>query len=63
MDDSFEKHCSVKKLISHAQLPEWATEASIGFDVAAAHSLTIAPNSTQKISTGLALAIPNGTYL
>ena len=53
----------VKKLLSHVSLPTRATPGSIGFDVAAAHSITVKWTETKTIGTGLAMAVPDGLYL
>lgn len=53
---------SIKKLRPDAQLPTYATEASAGADLYAVcdRDLTILPQQTVFVSTGLAVAIPQG---
>ena len=53
----------IKKLVKHARIPKWATSGSIGFDIAAAHTVILKPNQITKVHTGLAMAIPSGMYL
>lgn len=52
----------VKKLHEHAVLPHRATVDSAGADVCAclAEPVTIAPNETVKIGTGIAIELPSG---
>ena len=51
----------VKKLHSKVQLPSYKTEGSSGMDLMAflENSITISPNSSALVSTGIAVAIPN----
>jgi dUTP pyrophosphatase len=41
-------------------LPDYATAGAAGMDVVAAEDITLAPGARAAISTGFALAIPNG---
>lgn len=43
-----------------ARLPSYATEGSVGFDLATAEPVTILPHSIETVSTGLVLAVPKG---
>ena len=64
--DDYNKFTStvrIKKLIPEAKLPRRATAGSVGFDLHSTHGVTIAPNSTQVIHTGLAMQIPKPMYL
>jgi len=51
----------VKKLHPKVQLPSYKTEGSSGMDLMAflENSITISPNSSALVSTGIAVAIPN----
>lgn len=58
----------IKKLISSAIIPKYATEGSAGFDFHAivrsdGYAITIYPNETELIKTGLAMEIPLGYEL
>ena len=50
----------VKKLKDSAIMPEYKTSGASGFDLSAAETLEIPPNSTGLVSTGLAMEIPQG---
>jgi dUTP pyrophosphatase len=52
----------VQRLDPKAVLPRRATPGSVGYDLYAVESVTIAPFSFQKIRTGIACAIPPGCY-
>jgi dUTP pyrophosphatase len=41
-------------------LPAYGTDHSVGLDVVAAESLTLAPQHRHAVATGIALAIPQG---
>lgn len=49
-----------KKLDARAVVPERKTAGSAGFDLTAIESCTVWPNETVRLSTGLAVAIPEG---
>lgn len=56
---------SVKKLHPSAHLPTRGSEYAAGYDLYACidtDSITIEPHTTQKIGTGLAIAVPNGYF-
>ena len=61
--NKFTSTIRIKKLIPQAQLPHRATEGSVGFDFHSTHDVTVAPNSTQIIHTGLTMHIPKPLYL
>jgi len=44
-------------------LPSYGTEESAGFDLAAAHDLTIAARSIGLVRTGLVIEVPSGHFL
>lgn len=50
-------------LRTNAKFPEYMTEGSAGFDLAAAEEYTLQPFERAKIPTGLAFAIPSGFEL
>ena len=55
----------VKKLDSRAVLPTRGSESAAGYDLCAclgAESVTIPPHAAAKLGTGLALALPEGTF-
>ena len=53
---------SIQRLANAAELPHYATEQSAGFDLQAAvdQAVTLAPQATALIPTGLAIALPHG---
>lgn len=54
----------VKKIKSNATVPTRGSEQSAGYDLYACISgpLVIAPHSTEKVSTGIAMEIPEGYF-
>lgn len=55
----------VKKLREDAHLPTRGSEYAAGYDLYACidtESVIIAPHTTEKIGTGLAVAVPNGYF-
>ena len=50
----------VKKLSKLAQIPQYQTEESAGFDLHSIENIIIKPNERKLISTGLSLEIPKG---
>ncbi len=55
----------IKKLNENAQIPKRGSWYSAGYDLYACiddGEITIAPHSTVKIGTGLAIAVPNGYF-
>ena len=56
---------NVKKLRENATLPTRGSAQAAGYDLYACidgESVTIAPHSTEKIGTGLAIAVPDGYF-
>lgn len=56
---------SVKKLKESAHLPTHGSEYSAGYDLYACldtEEITIKPHTTEKIGTGLAIAVPDGYF-
>ena len=56
---------NVKKLRENATLPTRGSAQAAGYDLYACidgGSVTIAPHSTEKIGTGLAIAVPDGYF-
>ena len=55
----------VKKLNAAAKMPTSGSEKAAGYDLYAcldAESVTIHPHTTEKIGTGLAIAVPDGYF-
>lgn len=55
----------IKKLNEKATIPTRGSEYAAGYDLYAcieSGSVTIAPHATEKIGTGLAIAVPNGYF-
>lgn len=55
----------VKKLDSRAVLPTRGSQSAAGYDLRACldgESVTIAPHGAAKLGTGLAVALPEGTF-
>ena len=50
----------VKKLVSDAELPEYAIETDVGFDIRANENVALAPFDQKTIKTGIAIQIPKG---
>ena len=44
-------------------LPSYGTNESAGFDLAAAHDLTIPPHAIALVRTGLVIEVPHGHFL
>lgn len=53
----------VKRVHRDAVLPKYATEGSAGFDLYTVEDVSIYPNETKVISTGLKMEIPEGYEL
>jgi len=53
----------VKKLQNNAVVPTQGSKFSAGYDLYSAEQITIAPGKTGTVHTGLAVEIPNGTWL
>lgn len=52
----------IKLLTKEAKLPQRGTEDSAGLDLFITESVTLAPNETKKVKTGVAMEIPKGMY-
>jgi dUTP pyrophosphatase len=50
----------VKKLLERAKLPQKAHAGDLGYDLCAAETMTIFPDETVLISTGIAIQFPEG---
>jgi dUTP pyrophosphatase len=53
----------IRRLDSTLSLPTYATKNSAGFDLAAAHDVTIAPKQIALVRTGLVIEVPDGHFL
>lgn len=56
-------HLKIRRLDSTIPLPRYATDGSAGFDLAAAHDVTIASREIALVRTGLVIAVPDGYFL
>ncbi len=52
----------VTKLIPHATVPSRATSGSAGYDLYSAEGYVILPQHRVVVSTGIQIALPEGTY-
>jgi dUTP pyrophosphatase len=52
----------IKKIHENAVLPRRANSSDAGYDLSSVESIVIPPQSTAVVSTGLAVAVPPGTY-
>jgi dUTP pyrophosphatase len=53
----------IKRLDSTVALPAYGTIESAGFDLAAAHDVTVAPQQIVLVRTGLVIEVPTGHFL
>jgi len=53
----------ITRLDSTIPLPAYGTDEAAGFDLAAAHDLTIPPRQTALVRTGLVIEVPTGHFL
>jgi dUTP pyrophosphatase len=53
----------IRRLDSTISLPTYGTEEAAGFDLAAAHDLTVAPRQIALVRTGLVIEVPTGHFL
>jgi dUTP pyrophosphatase len=53
----------IRRLDSTVSLPSYGTGEAAGFDLAAAHDLTIAPRQIGLVRTGLVVEVPSGYFL
>lgn len=54
------KVLKVKKFFSNLELPEYALESDVGFDLRAAEKVSLAPMEQKTVRTGIAIQIPEG---
>lgn len=48
---------------SHVSLPAYASTDAAGFDLAAAETIEVPPNSIRLVGTGLVIEVPRGYFL
>ena len=53
----------IRRLDPTISLPSYGTHEAAGFDLAAAHDLTIAPGEVALVRTGLVIEVPAGYFL
>jgi dUTP pyrophosphatase len=53
----------IRRLSPTIPLPSYATDEAAGFDLAAAHDLTVAPGGVALVRTGLIIEVPTGHFL
>jgi dUTP pyrophosphatase len=53
----------IRRLDTTVPLPSYGTEESAGFDLAAAHDLTVGARSIALVRTGLVIEVPSGHFL
>src|SRR5688500_4252589 len=53
----------IRRLDPTIPLPTYATDEAAGFDLAAAHDVTIAPGQIALVRTGLVVEVPTGHCL
>ena len=53
----------ITRLDSTVALPVYGTDEAAGFDLAAAHDLTIPPRQIALVRTGLVIEVPTGHFL
>ena len=53
----------IRRLDSTVSLPAYGTDESAGFDLAAAHEVTVAPRQIVLVRTGLVIEVPPGYFL
>jgi dUTP pyrophosphatase len=53
----------IKRLDLTVPLPAYGTSEAAGFDLAAAHDITVPPKSVALVRTGLIIAVPSGHFL
>ena len=52
----------VKKLVPEATIPSCASPGDAGYDLSASEDQSISPGSWGLVRTGIAIAVPEGTY-
>jgi dUTP pyrophosphatase len=53
----------IRRLDPTIPLPAYATDEAAGFDLAAAHDMTVAPGRIALVRTGLVIEVPAGCFL
>ena len=53
----------IRRLDSTISLPSYGTAEAAGFDLQAAHDVTIAPGQVALVRTGLVIEVPSGHFL
>jgi dUTP pyrophosphatase len=53
---------NIKLLSDKAKVPTRGSDYAAGYDLYAAESVTIAPHTTMKVSTDIAIELPDGTF-
>jgi dUTP pyrophosphatase len=53
----------IRRLDSTVSLPGYGTAEAAGFDLRAAHEVTIAPGQVALVRTGLVIEVPSGYFL
>jgi dUTP pyrophosphatase len=53
----------IRRLDPAVSLPSYGTNEAAGFDLSAAHDLTIAPRQIALVRTGLVIEVPTGHFL
>jgi dUTP pyrophosphatase len=53
----------IRRLDSTVALPAYGTDESAGFDLAAAHDVTVRPREIVLVRTGLVIEVPTGHFL
>jgi dUTP pyrophosphatase len=53
----------IRRLDPTISLPTYGTAEAAGFDLAAAHDLTVAPGQVALVRTGLVIEVPTGYFL
>lgn len=53
----------IRRLDPTISLPSYGTDEAAGFDLAAAHDLTVAPGQVALVRTGLVIEVPSGYFL
>lgn len=56
----YQMELSVQRLCANATLPSRATSGAAGYDITCTETVHIPPNERHLLSTGIAVAIPNG---
>ena len=53
----------IRRLDNTVPLPTYSTDEAAGFDLAAAHDVTVAPGQIALVRTGLVIEVPTGHFL